>query len=362
MEEAMQMTGTFGWTMKIDWDSHAQGMDHKKAKRMQKKMKLEDTKKKTKRKQSRWGIRLQPLQLSIGLGSRTIHHYFNHSPSVKRTKQRRDDPIERNKRLERNRRLPRQRVDDELRASNGNHTTYHVKRCQRIEQPKRDVSITMLSDGQDDSLVMAQAAQLQYVRVPEKNTDLTVLRGPLHLLHHVFKAMQELLPPVMQEHLRIVSDDFDVLSRYYLNPECPVQMLCRNTIDGFHSRTGKVMLPDENEKNGVPAKNTLIVRLWKQRKTGRTRTLLKKMNKAGNVPLLLKTDIELMMNRAPSVKMRYGRGCSTSCILPIRKHPAQSYCRETRIRSTIGLGIDGAVLPVTHPYTWNFLGPRMESP
>ena len=113
------MTGTFGWTIKVDWKNQTRGMNHKKARRIQEMadLKMKDVKQ-TKKKRSRWGIKISPLKPLIGRGARSIDHHFNNSPTVKRVKQHIETPKERKQRFEKLRKKPRQHIDDESRASN----------------------------------------------------------------------------------------------------------------------------------------------------------------------------------------------------------------------------------------------------
>ena len=370
MQEAKLLTEPFGWTIKVDWDAQARGMNHQKAKKMAAKQatKIKKKKKKKRTDRRRWGIRLQPLQPSIGSGSRSIDHYFATSPSVQRAKNRVDDPFERRKNLEKQRRRPRQRVDDDSRAC-GTHKKYHERRMAAsagVGRPSDEVSVTFLTDNRDDTLFMAAASRHHFLCVSSANEPVTVLRGPLCSLDALLLLLKNELRPHARAQ-RIVSDDFEILSRHFPNPvqvlntriiaslftrkshcDAFTSVIKVNQVDGAHGKTDLIMYPDEDWQDGRPARNTIIVRTGGATQKKR-RTLLKSMNKKTSVPLV-KTEVELLLEQPPDNPLRYARGASMSSILPdMRKHPAQTYSRGTRC-TYVGQE------KVKHDYTWGYMG------
>jgi hypothetical protein len=367
MNEAIRMNGTFGWTLEVNWDEQASGLNHKKAAKMDAAAEAANREKKSgKKSKSKWGVKVQPLKPLIGLGSRSLHHYFTHSPSVKLSKYRVDDPIERKKRLDRQRKKPRQRVDDESRAS-GSHNKYHRKRLTRINQPEGQVSINFLHIDRDDSEFLNQASKLGYICVSPKFNLMTVLNGPLNHLSDMLSLLQkELLP--LQRSRRIVSDDFEILSRHFPNPvqvlntriitplftrksHCDAftsALLVKSTqVDKSHGKTDMIMYPDEN-KDGIVAKNTVVIRTTK--KIAKKSTLLKKINQ---VPAM-KTELELKWETPTKKKLKYGRGACTNPIIAHRKHPSQTSTRATRCTYS------SSGEPVKHDYIWNFQGSKSQ--
>ena len=387
MEDALVMTGTFGWTHKVDWDKQAQGMNHRKIAQIQAKEAAAKIKMKQKQssrssrsfRSSRWGTKLKPLEPLVGLGSRSIHHYFATSPTVKHSKHRVDDPVKRRKRLDRRRKIPKQKVDNES-PNSGCHEKYHQKRMFKLARPKGQVSIKYLDDHRDESVLLQEANKFNYFLVSKASDLVTVLHGPLSNLSKILKLLQTLLLPLQRSN-RMVSDDFEILSRHFPDPvqvlntrtitsmftrksHCdaftPVLRIHSTSVDQAHGKTSMIMYPDEQsinkttaiEKAGdkktiqesVPATNTIIIRMCQPYKNGKKKSLLQRMNK---IPLAVEK-----VKRKP-LAVKYARGASTNPIVVPRKHPSQTFTRGTRCTYE-GSGT------VDHVFEWGFQGVQRE--
>ena len=231
--------------------------------------------------------------------------------------------------------------------------------------------IKFLKDGRDDTIFLHNALALHFVNVSkEEELTTTVLEGPLRDVEALLELIQTKLLPLSRSH-RIVSDDFEILSRYFPKP---VQILNTRTItplhtrkshcdaftpclkvsstlvDGAHGKTDTIMYPDVNQTTGKIAANTIVIQTTtkKPQKQKRQRTLLKKMNKKNPNKNVVDDLNHGLIKHEQLPQLRYGRGASTSPIVPgLRRQPAQSYSNSSRCT------YQGIAL-VKHSHKWGY--------